>query len=724
MKFNQYRTYRGWMRSFSLFILFVVFNSFNALAQGIISDSIVVRNFGANEYKFAPYTYDVVEDEHGIIYAANDNGVIEYDGSSWKLITIRGFSSAISLKMLKDGRIAVGGVNEFGFLERDSLGSYIYKSLREQLSDTLDIPEVWQIAQVDKEIYFHSYDGLFRFDGEQVLHLPIKNTWLLPATSELLVSVYNKGVARLINDSLVFVDESFRYEYDAPFKLLNYQGSKKIMLTEEHGLYLFDTISYKMSKWEVAANQVFEKRGLYDGLVWDDSTYLFASTRGGAYWVNRSGEIVRRITKEEGLESNYMREFIRDRRGNLWMSTDGLVHMVFPELQDTTNMTTMMREMIIQDSVKVINSVSAEIFLKEYGPVSSIEFAYATPGFDKIDLEYSYFLEGFDQRWSNWTDNVKKEYTNVPSGDYTFRVKSRHLGGSSISKKAVIKLHIPALWYKTSAAYAIGVFIVLMLIWAGAGYRTAKLKLKNDQLEQVVHARTKELVQQKEELVLANTELDNFVYRSSHDLIAPLKSLKGLIDITRKETSEEYRMEYYDMMLNSVVKLEDFIKSILEYSSNAKGTVEEELIDMNGLVDSVVDDLKYFEHADKVFLHREIDATIEFKSDPKRLKIILSNLIANAVKYHNYHQEHPSIEVRFFMSEGNPTLIVSDNGQGIEEKYLATIFDMFVRASEGSEGSGLGLYIVKDTVTKLKGTIVVSSEHGKGTTFTIQFQNS
>lgn len=690
------------------------------MGQDISTDSLIIRNFGTVDFKASPYSYSITEDENGIIYIANENGVLEYDGSSWRIIPIRGFSDVHTVKTSRDGKIYVGGTDEFGFLERDSLNILQYHSLRKELSDSIDVYLVWQIVYFNHDVYFQSYKGLFRFDGKTVQHLDIKNSWILQLNDELLVTVFNKGTARLINDSLIYVDKSFQYPEDAPFRILPFKGTKKIVLTEEHGLYIMDSITYKLEKWNVGANIIFEKHGLYDGMVWDDSMYLFATTRGGIYWVDKKGDIVRKITKNEGLQSNKMGEFHRDKRGNLWLSGDGITHIIFPDKQDTSNFRPLVRQIEVNDSLIFININNLDETIHEYGSISSLIFFSSNPGFDKVDLQYSYFLDGFDNKWSGWTDNYKKEYTNLPSGTYLFHVKAKFQNGIE-SSSTNLKIHIPSLWYRTKGAYAVGVFLILLVIWAGTGYRAAKLKQKNFQLEQLVHERTKDLVTQKEELIVANNELDHFVYRSSHDLIAPLKSLKGLIDITRKETSESHRKKYFEMMESSIIKLEDFIKSILEYSSNTKGEVIKETINLNNIIDNIITDLKYFEKAEDVTLHREIDSKVEFKSDSKRLKIILSNLVANAVKYHNYRQPSPHINIVLKKEEDRVVIEVGDNGQGIYEQHLSTIFDMFVRASDTSEGSGLGLYIVKETVIKLGGTIDVKSEFGVGTVFTIIF---
>lgn len=132
-----------------------------------------------------------------------------------------------------------------------------------------------------------------------------------------------------------------------------------------------------------------------------------------------------------------------------------------------------------------------------------------------------------------------------------------------------------------------------------------------------------------------------------------------------------------------------------------------------------MEDLRFYTNADIVEIQKNYASDFIIKSDIKRLHIILSNLITNAIKYHNYDQEHPFIKIDAMSDDEKIEIQIKDNGLGIDDEHLNHIFNMFYRASENGEGSGLGLYIVQDTVELLGGGISVKSEVGHGTTFTI-----
>lgn len=225
---------------------------------------------------------------------------------------------------------------------------------------------------------------------------------------------------------------------------------------------------------------------------------------------------------------------------------------------------------------------------------------------------------------------------------------------------------------------------------------------------------------QNDLLAKANDELDRFVYSASHDLRAPLSSLLGLISIAERTDSKEEVMLCLEMMKKRVVTMEGFIKEITDYSRNSRLRVERQPVLVRGLVQEVVDSLKYTSGAERIKIEIDAAPDLMFITDPSRLKVVLNNLIANAIKYHDLTKDTPFIRLSAAANGKSNVIMVTDNGQGIPKEHMSHIFDMFYRASENSEGSGLGLYIVKETLTKLTGSIDVESELYKGSTFRVE----
>lgn len=231
------------------------------------------------------------------------------------------------------------------------------------------------------------------------------------------------------------------------------------------------------------------------------------------------------------------------------------------------------------------------------------------------------------------------------------------------------------------------------------------------------------LKKNNEELRKTNAELDHFVYSTSHNLRAPLTSVMGIVDILRESSLEEERTQFIDLIQKSIYKLDETIQEINDYSKNSRVEVQKELVDLKQMIENIVESLSFMDNARKMKIDINIADSLTFYSDLGRLKIIFNNLLSNAVKYANPVQENSFVSIVVKKKDNDILIQVKDNGIGIKQEYLDKVFEMFFRATNKSSGSGLGLYIVKEAVEKLGGTISVKSAPGEGTDFTIQVPN-
>ncbi|QCK15104.1 sensor histidine kinase [Mangrovivirga cuniculi] len=232
------------------------------------------------------------------------------------------------------------------------------------------------------------------------------------------------------------------------------------------------------------------------------------------------------------------------------------------------------------------------------------------------------------------------------------------------------------------------------------------------------------LTKQYHELQKTNQELDRFVYSASHDLSAPLKSLLGLINVAKLDTKDNQMIQYLQLMEKSVHKLDEFIVEIINFSRNTRQEIEYEKINLDNLVNSIIDNQSFNNNFDKIEFQVSIPDELKIiNCDQLRLKIILNNLISNAIKFHAYHRSDiPYIKIDIYKSADQEKVIIEieDNGTGIEKGHLDKIFDMFYRGSDINNGSGLGLYIVKEALIKIHGNISVTSRSNRGTTFFVE----
>jgi len=236
-----------------------------------------------------------------------------------------------------------------------------------------------------------------------------------------------------------------------------------------------------------------------------------------------------------------------------------------------------------------------------------------------------------------------------------------------------------------------------------------------------LHDITKKKTKEKE-LIHTNKQLDQVIYKTTHDLKAPIMSALGLVNLAEHAPAEQ-RDEYLTLIKRSLMKLNSFIEEMNNFFRNEKLALQREMIAIRTLITDEIQDLKNLYHADKIRIEVKVDEGSEFFSDMLRVKTVMTNILTNAIKYADPGKIDPFIQVAVKVRAEFCEIAVTDNGIGIEEDHLEKIFDLFHRATSVSHGTGIGLFIVKDTIERLNGTIAVQSEFGKGTTFSMHIPN-
>lgn len=238
------------------------------------------------------------------------------------------------------------------------------------------------------------------------------------------------------------------------------------------------------------------------------------------------------------------------------------------------------------------------------------------------------------------------------------------------------------------------------------------------------HRTEQELVKNNELLTKTNKELDRFVYSASHDLRSPLSSMLGLVELAKKSKDPEEIKMCLALMADRIKVQDSFIQDIIDYAWNSRVSVAIEKIQMDLFVKEIVNQLIYTEGAKDIDIQMEIKEDTFIHSDRTRLMSILSNLISNAIKYHDSSKASRFIRIGLQETEGTAKILVEDNGQGVKADLQEKIFHMFFRASEASKGSGLGLFIAKEAVEKMGGSITLQSDYGKGSRFYVSLPSS
>ncbi|MDB5257151.1 MAG: hybrid sensor histidine kinase/response regulator [Chitinophagaceae bacterium] len=254
-----------------------------------------------------------------------------------------------------------------------------------------------------------------------------------------------------------------------------------------------------------------------------------------------------------------------------------------------------------------------------------------------------------------------------------------------------------------------------------------KFSLMQHQMQRKRKQDEESLRKQNEELIKINRELDSFVYSVSHNLRSPLASVLGLVHVAKLE-DQKYNFNfspYLSMIEQSVNRLDDTIKEILDYSRNARSPLTLSPINLEKMVKECFDKVRYLDRYADIIKTINVKLDIPFYSDQYRLTTILQSLISNSIIYCDDKKAKKMlhIEAKSIDHDSKIEITVKDNGIGIDNDYINMIYNMFFRATDESKGAGLGLYIVKETLEKLNGTIFVDSVLGEGATFVITVPN-
>jgi signal transduction histidine kinase len=231
------------------------------------------------------------------------------------------------------------------------------------------------------------------------------------------------------------------------------------------------------------------------------------------------------------------------------------------------------------------------------------------------------------------------------------------------------------------------------------------------------------IAQKNEQLQKTNDELNRFVYSASHDLRSPLMSILGVVQLASLEPEMKVAVEYFKIIETSVLKLDQYIKSIIEYYQNSRAEELSAEINFNELITGIVNAHKNQDPKVKFEINVKQDGT--FISDDFRLSVILNNLVSNAIKYQNAAAPEQCVTIDVIADSKQASITISDNGIGIQSEHFESIFKLFFRTPDANkkQGTGIGLYIVKEALEKIGGEISLNSELGKGSTFCVKIKN-
>lgn len=229
---------------------------------------------------------------------------------------------------------------------------------------------------------------------------------------------------------------------------------------------------------------------------------------------------------------------------------------------------------------------------------------------------------------------------------------------------------------------------------------------------------TTERTRAEANLKAVNKELETFIYRAAHDLRGPLSSVMGMVTIGKQEIKDEYALRMFSMIGESAQKLDKTLAGLVQsmYIKDTKSFADK--INFEQLFSESIEKYSHAQGFSRMEFKVDISSTRNYVSNRVILESVVQNMIENAIKYQNYNRR-ASLHISVSDNRYEHKLVFADSGTGIHPDHINQVFDMYFRGVQTTGGSGLGLYIVKTGIEKLRGRIEVKSEYGAGTTFTI-----
>lgn len=228
-----------------------------------------------------------------------------------------------------------------------------------------------------------------------------------------------------------------------------------------------------------------------------------------------------------------------------------------------------------------------------------------------------------------------------------------------------------------------------------------------------------ELKEKNLKLKKLHSEMNQFVYSLSHELRGPLMSISGISKLAKLEIEDPRTVEYFDMIDSTIVKLDDYIYKMLDFYRSTKIEHKVTRVDFKDIVKQQMEAYNAKFDLSNFNLDIQINQEKSFFSDDAKIRVILNNLFSNSVQFQKSEPGPRNISLTIDVLEDSVVISVEDNGIGIEAKHHPEVFNLFTRATQKNVGVGLGLYMVKEAVEQMGGSINLESALDEGTKITV-----
>lgn len=312
------------MKKLLLFLLFPVFaNSQNTIG---LPDII---NYSKLSYNAGLQNWDIKQDRNGIVYFANNEGLLSFDGKNWKIYPLPNKTIVRSVEIGGDNKIYVGGQDELGYFSPDGTGTLVYHSLTNLIpTKHRSFEDVWDIIAYDKSIFFRSPDKIFQYKTGTITVFKAPSEWayLTSCNNKLYAHDYQTGVLVFENDSWQPVITNYTFSKNDPITGILPIADGAMITTLKNGLFYYR--NNIITPLKGGASNIFQNERIYNAITINSEWMAVATSGGGVYIINDKAEIVQKFSTTEGLQNNNILCLLLDNKQNLWLGLNNGIDFI------------------------------------------------------------------------------------------------------------------------------------------------------------------------------------------------------------------------------------------------------------------------------------------------------------------------------------------------------------------------------------------------------------
>jgi signal transduction histidine kinase len=353
---------------------------------------------------------------------------------------------------------------------------------------------------------------------------------------------------------------------------------------------------------------------------------------------------------------------------------------------------------------------------------NKLRFSFFTPYFESSEkLEYQYKLDGFDNKWSPWTEDNEAAFINLSEGDYVLWARARNIYGKT-GEAAAIPFRIRPPWLRTWWAYLAVTLALLALVLFAIRLYTRSIAAKNRSLEIKVAEKTKEIAESAQKLKELNASKDRLFSIISHDLRGPMGTMKAVADLMKNSVLSEQDVRSFGTELGDhLLVTSHLLNNLLTWSkAQMEGvTSTQKLFALQEVVDETCHLFRAMSAPRGIRLVTHIPLGSQVYGDEDIIRTVLRNLVNNAIKF------TPRDGVVTIGAQRNGKrleIFVKDTGPGISQDGISRILhkqSFHKPDAAGQVGAGLGLLLCQEMLEKNGGNIAIESNEGEGSRFSI-----